>query len=415
VFDTVAKLLEQNPDLGHSATKRATDIALTNGTTITAIPSDYKGAAGSRHSLAVFDELWGFTLERAERLFEELTPPPTEPDAWVLIVTTAGWTGESVLLERLYRQGLAGERIDDELELYRADELCMFWSQMPRQPWQTERYYAEQRRHLRPNTYARLHENKWVTAESTFITPEWWDGCVDPALRPLLPTQEHPVFVGVDASTKHDTAAVVGLIRKDERLILATHRIWTPSADRPLDLEATIEAYLRDLHQHYDVQQILCDPYQLHRSITTLKAAGLRIEEFPQTTANTTRMGQVLFDLLKGRTLRLYPDDEMRRQALNTVAIETPRGFRIAKERASRKIDCIAALSMACCAMLDATGRVLSLRDLLFDKDLVAMGEANPDDQMVEVNGQRLDPDLAGQFGAGRTAGGGWRPAGFSP
>ena len=39
-----------------------------------------------------------------------------------------------------------------------------------------------------------------------------------------------------------------------------------------------------------------CDPHQMHRSITTLAAAGLPMQEFPQTTANTTRMGQVLFD-----------------------------------------------------------------------------------------------------------------------
>jgi hypothetical protein len=54
-------------------------------------------------------------------------------------------------------------------------------------------------------------------------------------------------------------------------------------------------------------------------------------------------MGQVLFELLKGRNLRLYHDEELRQQGMNTVAIETPRGFRIAKEKASRKIDAIVA------------------------------------------------------------------------
>jgi hypothetical protein len=44
----------------------------------------------------------------------------------------------------------------------------------------------------------------------------------------------------------------------------------------------------------------------------------------------------------------------MRQQAMNTIAVESPRGFRIAKEKASRKIDSIVALSMACVAALDA-------------------------------------------------------------
>ena len=58
-------------------------------------------------------------------------------------------------------------------------------------------------------------------------------------------------------------------------------------------------------------------------------------------------MGQSLFDLLSGKNLRLYPSDEMREQALSTVAIESPRGFRIAKEKASKKIDVIVSLAMA--------------------------------------------------------------------
>jgi hypothetical protein len=64
-------------------------------------------------------------------------------------------------------------------------------------------------------------------------------------------------------------------------------------------------------------------------------------------------MGQALFDLLTGKTLRLYPADDLRAQALNTVAIESPRGWRLAKEKASRKIDAVVALAMACVAALD--------------------------------------------------------------
>jgi phage terminase large subunit-like protein len=186
VFQTVVALLRMNPALRASAVIRATAITLSNGTVITAIASDYRGAAGSRHSLAVFDELWGYQLESATRLFEELTPIPSAPDAWILVVTSAGFTGESTLLEAMYRRGLAGTRIDDELECYEADELFMFWSHVSRQDWQTPAYYAEQARILRPATYARLHRNEWVNPESRFITAELWDGCIDPAHHPVL-------------------------------------------------------------------------------------------------------------------------------------------------------------------------------------------------------------------------------------
>jgi phage terminase large subunit-like protein len=175
---------------------------------------------------------------------------------------------------------------------------------------------------------------------------------VDPDHHPLLPTKDRALFVGVDAGIKHDTSAIAAVYREGDWLELALHRIWTPSG-AALDLEETIEAYLLALCAAYHVQQVVADPYQMHRSITTLQAQHVPIIEFPQTVANTVRMGQGLFELLKGVNLRLYASDDLRAQALNTVAVENPRGYRIAKGKASRKIDAIVALSMACVAALD--------------------------------------------------------------
>ncbi len=49
----------------------------------------------------------------------------------------------------------------------------------------------------------------------------------------------------------------------------------------------------------------------------------------------------------------MYPADDLRSQALSTIAVEHPRGWRIAKEKASKKIDAIVALAMACCAAIE--------------------------------------------------------------
>jgi phage terminase large subunit-like protein len=363
VFASLVRLVQANPALARSATITTKQISLSNRTTITVLASEYAGAAGSNHGLTSWDELWGYTSESSRRLWEELTPVPTRRNSLRFITTYAGWEGESELLWELYKLGVGpdehpdgqGERFSPKLPIYanREARLLVYWDHDPRLPWQSPDYYETQRRTLRPATYQRLHENRWTSAESTFVTPELWDPCVDRDARPLLPTEDHLLFVGVDASTKHDSSAVVAVIRDGERLRLACHRIWRPSPDHPLDLEATIEQYLRDLHARYRVKAILCDPYQLHRSITTLQAAGLPIREFPQTMANTTQMGQVLFDLLKGKNLCLYPAEDLRAQALATVAIESGRGFRIAKDKAAKKIDAIVALAMACVAILD--------------------------------------------------------------
>ncbi len=363
VFKAAAGLIQHNPELARSAEVQSRQILLSNGTTITALASEYAGAAGSNHGLTSWDELWGYTSESSRRLWEELTPVPTRRNSIRFITTYAGWENESALLWDLYRQGVdttehpegQGKRIHPDLPIYANLEarLFVYWDHAPRMPWQTAQYYDSQQRGLRPGTYLRLHENRWSVAESVFITPDMWDPCVDSECAPLLPSRQHALCVGVDASTKRDSTSAVAVYRVEDKITLACHRIWQPSANHPLDLEATVEEYLRDLHEHYFVQKILCDPYQLHRSITALQAAGLPIEEFPQTSANVTRMGQTLFDLLNGKNLRLYPAEDLRAQALNTVAVESPRGWRIAKEKASKKIDAIVALAMACVAALE--------------------------------------------------------------
>ena len=395
VFQTAVALIRHNPVLAKLVKVQAGKLLFFNGTLVTAIAADYKGAAGSRHSLYIIDEPWGIMEERAVRLVEELTPPPTELDAWGLLVTTAGWTGESTLLERIYQRGRAGTRLDDELECYAADDLFMFWSHTPRMPWQTAQYYAEQQRSLRPASFARLHRNEWVTAESIFITADLWDRNVDRDGRPWLPAMAGEprlrIWVGVDVALKHDYSAVVAVTRTAEGQVqLIRHWLWKPSASTPLNLEATVEQALWECAQGYAVQAIYVDPFQMHRSMTALQQAGLPVQEFPQTSQNLTRMGQTLLDLLRGRNLCLYPDDEMRTQALSVVAVESPRGFRLAKEKAGKKVDLIVALSMACLAALDEP----SSPPPLTESDLAEM--ARQERALFRALGFRQEPEPYG-------------------
>jgi len=72
--------------------------------------------------------------------------------------------------------------------------------------------------------------------------------------------------------------------------------------------------------------------------------------EFPQTVPNTTVMGEELYALIKNKNIVSYPDNELQAHVTNATGVETARGFRIAKEKASKKIDLAVALAMACCA-----------------------------------------------------------------
>jgi phage terminase large subunit-like protein len=226
--------------------------------------------------------------------------------------------------------------------------MLMAWHHEPITPWQTPQWFAEMRRSLRPNQYLRMIENRFVTSESSFVDMAKWDFCVDPTLTPMFADKALIVDVGVDASTKHDsTAIVVTTALPDKRVRLVTHRIFQPTPDEPLDFEATVEATLIDLCSRFAVRAIRFDPYQLMAPTQRLQKRGLPVREFPQTVPNLTAASQNLWELIEARGLILYPDAAMRLAASRAVAIESPRGWRIAKEKQSHKIDVIVALGMA--------------------------------------------------------------------
>jgi hypothetical protein len=71
-------------------------------------------------------------------------------------------------------------------------------------------------------------------------------------------------------------------------------------------------------------------------------------------------MGSNLYELIRGANLVVYPDDGLRLAISRAVAIETPRGWRIAKDKTSHKIDVVIALAMASLATVEG-GQSVSL------------------------------------------------------
>lgn len=358
VFNDVVKAVEANQNVAAHITQRG--VVFQNGTKIIALASDYRGAAGANQDLAVFDELWGYVSESARRLFEEMTPVPTK-ESTRLVVTYAGFLNESNLLYEMYQTGMSGERIFDDLPCYRNGRIFLYWDTEARMPWQTLEYYAEQRKILRPNQFRRLHENAWVAAEAQFIPVEKWDACVNSELSPAEPNREISICVGVDASVKRDYTAVVAVTKVDDdhktasvggelTIRLVHHRLW-----KPLRGEinfAEVENYILWLHKNFHVTVVRYDPFQFASSAQRLSAQRISLEEYPQTTTNLTEAGSLLYELIDSQRLEVYPDTDLRQQIQNVVAVETTRGFRIAKEESGRKIDLIAALSFACVAAL---------------------------------------------------------------
>ncbi len=357
VFQQIRRIVEASPLLMREARITADKITFPAfyNATIAAIASDYTGAAGANPTATSFDELWGVTSERGYRLWDEMIPPPTRKIACRLTVSYAGFSGESVLLETLYKRGLAQPQVGPSL--YAGDGMLMAWHHEPIAPWQTESWLAEMRRSLRPNQFLRMIENRFVTSESSFIDMAKWDRCVQAAWRPVIEDKSMWCWVGVDASFKHDSTAIVGVTwdRKSKQVRQLWHRIFQPTPDRPLDFEFAIEGTLKELSHRFQFQKVLFDPWQMQAVAQRLTSARLPIEEFPQTSGNLTAASQNLYELIEGGNLVLYPDANMRLSASRAVAVETSRGWRISKEKQSHKIDVIVALAMACHAAVQGS------------------------------------------------------------
>jgi phage terminase large subunit-like protein len=349
VFQAIKRIVEASPLLRHEANITANRITLPSfrNATITAITSDYASAAGANPSISVFDESWAYTSERSRRLFDEMIPPPTRRIAARLTVTYAGFEGESTMLEELYKRGLAQPEVGKDLRA--GDGVLMFWSHEPVAPWQTEAWLADMRRSLRPNQYLRMIENRFVTTESSFVDMEDWDACVDPTAAPLVSDRSLPVWVGVDASVKRDSTAIVAVTWDNEasKVRIVFHRVFQPSPKEPLNFEATIAHTVRELLTRFAVRGVFYDPFQMAAVAQGLQHVGVPMREVPQTPGTLTEIGTNLFELITARGLVAYPDAALRLAISRAVAVETPRGWKISKEKQSHKIDVVVALAMA--------------------------------------------------------------------
>jgi phage terminase large subunit-like protein len=347
VFQAVRRIVEASPHLRHIADITAYRIAFPQtGATIQAIGSDYAGAAGANPVVSSFDELWAFTSERSRRLWDEMVPSPARRISCRLVTTYAGWEHESELLHGLYRRGMAQPLLG--ADLHGGDGLLLAWHGGPIAPWQSDAWISEMRRTLRPAQFLRMICNQWVTSESSFIDMAHYDACVDEALRPVIADRTLPVWIGLDASTKRDSTAIVAVTwsKREQHVRLVNHCIITPTAEQPVDF-ADVESVLLDWRRRYRIRAVSYDPYQMASSSQRLVREGVPMEECPQTVPFLTDAGTNLYDLFRGHSMRLYPDERIRAAVSRAVAIETPRGWRLGKAQQSHKIDVVTALAMA--------------------------------------------------------------------
>jgi phage terminase large subunit-like protein len=343
------------------------EVRLPNGTTVQAIANNYAGAAGANYGLTLWSELWAYTTERSRRLYEELVPVPTKKTSIRWVETYVGFEDESELLLDLFLRiftdtdetGIrefspAGHRVVPVPELiditsegrptcYHIPEEGLFYyhNHTPRMPWNVgdrgKAYRAKQKAELRPTQYTRLHENRWQSAEGTFIDPQWYDDSVT-----LDGPSEEPAIFALDGAIRNDTICLVGIKKyfvtlwdeEHERFKLVYFRSWSPKShgmkankqlgtvQGDMDLDATVGAEIVSLHNRgLIVGPVWYDPYQLHQVAVKLRKLKIPCVEFSQQTERLKSDTFFAEKLRKGE-LDLFKDEVMEAHIKNAKAKE---------------------------------------------------------------------------------------------
>lgn len=333
---------------------------LQNGTVVRAITTRYQGEAGANQGMTLWSELWAFSGERLERLWEEMTPPPTRKFRMRWVETYAGFVDESVRLWNLYTMIFRDEterelqpdivKLWDDLPVYVYEpaHMLLYWSHEHRMPWQTLDYYDTQRAELRPNAYRRLHLNEWVRNEDEFITTTMWRSAVNLPGEPSRDQARGSVFA-LDGAKNGDCYALVGTRTRNGRVQLTHNRIWELNG---IELQQSeVEGEVKRLHKEGVLRILYYDPYQLVGMAQRLREIGIPCEEFGQM-GDRTKADTFLYRLFNEGGIDVW-DDPLLNQHITAARAKELDGqrVRIVKPKEGdpdrRKVDGAVALSMS--------------------------------------------------------------------
>lgn len=336
------------------------------GSVVKAITTRYEGAAGGNQGISLWSELWAYRGERLNRLWEEMTPPPTRKFSMRWVETYAGFKQESLLLHGLYRKIFHTDETEDrepelndgvvklwdDLPVYElADEgMLVFWDHDHRMPWQTPEYYRVQCAQLRSNAFRRLHGNYWIDSSEQFISEEMWNA----SCRRNGPMKVEATYA-LDAAKNDDAIALVGCVKVGDVVHVTDVHIWESKDGSEHDYNEVMNVVL-ELKENGLLQPPLWyDPYQLVKMAQDLRLEGVDCKEFSQG-ADRIKADTSLYKNFKNGSIVTWNHPVLRRHVLAATAVfqgKDAEDCRIVKPalstptRSAMKVDGCVALSMA--------------------------------------------------------------------
>ena len=373
VFGAAKQMCELSPTLRAITERYRSSILVPDrpGAELQRISAKAGTKDGPSVHVAILDELHEWQPGRGEDLWNVITNGTgAREEPMIVQITTAGYDQETVC----YRQYEYGRRVESgEID----DPAYYFeWHSVPDdlphddpQTWALanpsygvtvrEEFYRDQLSKKPEAVFRRYFLNQWTAVEAAWLPHGVWAACATDA--PL--TDDAETLVGIDASTRHDSTAVVVVQRHGDRRRVRC-RIWErpldPRSGRPiagwkLPIEA-LKDHIRGLAQQYQVEAIGYDPAFITWVADELETEGLPMVEIPQTAARMVPASQRLYELIIQGLLEHDGDPAMARHVANTEAKESPTGgWRLVKGKARQPMDAAIALAFCCHLDLDVT------------------------------------------------------------
>lgn len=351
VFNEVKQQIVANPLLASECKVYRDAIEVPRfGSVYRVLSSDGKLAQGLNPSTVIFDELH---VQPNAELYDALTlGSGARQEPLVVGITTPGYDLDS-LCGQLYQYGkkVASQEVEDDsfgFFCWEADADCDLFD---RQQWikanpnlleglLDEADMESAAKQTSEMAFRRYRLSQWVRSQESWLPAGAWEqGVSDEALIDGAPT-----WVGVDMALKHDSIAIVAVQKREDKYV-ARAKIWHPDS-AGVDV-AEVEAYLRQLHRQYRLEEVAFDPAFFQRSAEVLHDDGLPMIEFPQSASRMVpACGQAYELIVAGKVLHdgspTFTD-----QVLSAAQRMTDNGWRLSKGKSRRKIDASIALVMA--------------------------------------------------------------------
>lgn len=303
---------------------------------------------GLSPSLMILDELQAVTREG---IYEALASAiHKRPDAKLITISTAGVGAESTL-GRLRRRalGLPDVRHRGAATDARGPDLRMLAWEVPEEAnvehvaevkkanpasWITTDALREQRKRLPDIAYRRFVANQWVGRMGSWLPAGAWQACAGDATIP----EGTDVWLAIDVGGSRADTAVVWI---DKELRVGV-RIFSGT-----DAYLEVAALVPSLAQHFQIREVLFDPWRAQPLMHTFEQRGIKTTAFAQSDSRMVPASAALHHaIVEGKIT--HPDDErLNAHIAAAVARHGRRGWRIDQAEKGTPVDGAVALVMA--------------------------------------------------------------------